>query len=173
MGMKPSEEQAFTAFVRQRGGQLLRYAHLLTGDRGEAEDVLQLALMRVARHWSRPLAAPEAYVRAAILNVVRDGVRRRHLVAVPTDVAADPAVPDDDYSEALAARARLERLLGLLPPRQRATVVLRVIEGLSEAETAAALDCSVGTVKSNLARGLDKIRTALTADVPAKERTLR
>lgn len=129
--------------------------------------------MRVARHWSKQAEAPEGYVRTAILNAVRDGARRRHLVAVPTEASDNRAVSDADYSEALAARVRLERLLGHLPPRQRATVVLRVIEGLSEAETVAALDCSVGTVKSNLARGLDKLRAALAADSGHKEGTLR
>jgi RNA polymerase sigma-70 factor (sigma-E family) len=174
MGMTPSDEQAFDTFVRQRGDQLLRYAHLLTADRGEAEDVLQEALLRVARQWSKPLEAPEAYVRVAILNAVRDGARRRHLVPVPSEPSAEPDTRNGgDLSDALAARSRLEALLGALPPRQRATVVLRVIEGWTEAETAAALDCSVGTVKSNLARGLDKVRATMLADAGRKETTLR
>jgi RNA polymerase sigma-70 factor (sigma-E family) len=173
MGMTPSEEQAFTAFVRARGDQLLRYAHLLTADRAEAEDVLQVALMRVAGHWSKPLDAPEAYVRAAILNTIRDRARRRHLVPVPSDAGDDRAAVGGDHSEALAARSRLEQLLGDLPPQQRATVVLRIIEGLSVAETAQALDCSEGTVKSNLARGLDKLRIALAPETGLKETTSR
>ena len=173
MGMTPSEEQAFTAFVRDRGDRLLRYAHLLTADRAEAEDVLQVALIRVAGHWSKPLDAPEAYVRAAILNTIRDRSRRRHLVPVPSDAGDDRAVVDGDHSEALAARSRLEQLLGVLPPQQRATVVLRIIEGLSVAETAQALDCSEGTVKSNLARGLDKLRITLAPDSGLKETTSR
>ena len=173
MGMTPSEEQEFAAFVRERGDRLLRYAHLLVADRAEAEDVVQVALMRVARHWSKQLDAPEAYVRTAILNAVRDGARRRHLVPVPAEPTDDQSHSDGDHSEALAARSRLEGLLGVLPPRQRATVVLRVVEGLSEAETAAALDCSVGTVKSNLARGLDKVRVLLAAEAGHRERTSR
>lgn len=173
MGMTPSEEQEFADFVRERGDRLLRYAHLLVADRAEAEDVLQVALMRVARHWSKPLDAPEAYVRTAILNAVRDRARRRHLVPVPAEPTEELSHSDGDHSDALEARSRLEALLGILPARQRATVVLRVIEGLSEAETAAALDCSVGTVKSNLARGLDKVRTVLAAEAGRKEMTRR
>jgi RNA polymerase sigma-70 factor (sigma-E family) len=173
MGMTPSEEQAFTAFVRDQGDGLLRYAHLLTADRVDAEDVLQVALTRVARHWSRPLDAPEAYTRAAILNIVRDRSRRRHLVPVPSIAGDDRAVTGADHSEALAARTRVEELLGDLPPQQRVTVVLRIIEGLSVAETAQALGCSEGTVKSNLARGLDKLRHTLGAHDGMKEKTSR
>lgn len=173
MRMTPSEEQEFTAFVRERGDRLLRYAHLLVADRAEAEDVLQVALMGVARHWSKRLAAPEAYVRTAILNAVRDGARRRHLVPVPAEQTEERRDSDGDHCDALVARNRLERLLAPLPPRQRVTVVLRAIEGFSEAETAVALGCSVGTVKSNLARGLDKVRTMLAAEAGRKETTRR
>ena len=164
MAMTPTDEQAFAAFVRLRGDALLRYARLLVPDPAEAEDVLQVALMRVVRHWPKRLEAPEAYVRTAILNTVKDRARRRHLVPVPAE-ASDLSSDDVDYTEADAARARLERLLEPLPLRQRTTVVLRVIEGLSEAETAVAMDCSAGTVKSNLARGLDKVREVLVAEM--------
>ena len=160
-GMKLSDEQEFTAFVQDRGDALLRYARLLEPDPAAAEDVLQIALMRVLRHWPRRLNAPEAYARTAILNLVRDRARRRHLIAVPTEVGKDTAGDGPGPIEGLLARERLERLLGSLPPRQRITVVLRVIEGLTEAETAEALECSAGTVKSNLARGLDKLRVML------------
>lgn len=159
--MKSSDEQDFTAFVRDRGDALLRYARLLEPDPAAAEDVLQIALMRVLRHWPKRLDAPEAYARAAILNLVRDRARRRHLVAVPAEATRDQAGDTPGAIEALIAQERLERLLGSLPQRQRVTVVLRVIEGLNEAETAKAMDCSTGTVKSNLARGLDKLRVAL------------
>lgn len=168
MAMTPTDEQAFAAFVRLRGDALLRYARLLVPDPAEAEDVLQVALMRVVKHWPKRLEAPEAYVRAAVLNIVKDRARRRHLVPVPTE-ASDRSGDDVDYGEAIAAGVRLERLLESLPPRQRTTVVLRVIEGLSEAETAVAMDCSAGTVKSNLARGLDKVREVLVAGMNSTE----
>jgi RNA polymerase sigma factor (sigma-70 family) len=168
MAMTPTDEQAFAAFVRLRGDALLRYARLLVPDPAEAEDVLQVALMRVVRHWPERLEAPEAYVRAAILNAVKDRARRRHLVPLPAE-ASDRSGDNADYTEVFAAGARLERLLEPLPPRQRTTVVLRVIEGLSEAETAAAMECSAGTVKSNLARGLDKVREVLVAEMNSKK----
>jgi RNA polymerase sigma factor (sigma-70 family) len=99
-----------------------------------------------------------------LVNLVKDDARRRHLVPRPTDaVDMDQSDPSNDAAEAIVARERLEELLSGLPPKQRAAVVLRVIEGLSEAETATLLDCSTGTVKSNLARGLDRIRDQLAA----------
>lgn len=169
MAMTPTDERAFADFVRARGDALLRYARLLISDPAEAEDALQIALMRVVRHWPKRLEAPEAYVRAAILNIAKDRSRRRHLVPVPAEPSHRWTDEDRGHGEAFAAGARLERLLEPLPPRQRTTVVLRVIEGLSEAETAAAMECSAGTVKSNLARGLDKVREALRAETNPKE----
>ena len=162
--MTPAEEAGFTAFVAERGSALLRYSRMLVPHDTEAEDVLQAALLRLTRHWSRRLDAPEAYVRRTILNIVRDRARRRHLVPVPSVARNDVRQPD--HTEALEARERLDELLAPLPPRQRAAVVLRVIEGLSEAETAAAMGCSAGTVKSNLSRGLSKLRSAVGGPDP-------
>lgn len=157
--MTPAEEEGFTAFVHERGGALLRYARMLVPGDAEAEDVLQLALLRLTRHWPKGLDAPEAYTRRAILNVVRDRARRRHLVPVPTTSAGDEQERQPDIDR-VDARSRLDELLSTLPPRQRAAVVLRLIEGLSEAEAATAMGCSAGTVKSNLSRGLAKLRAA-------------
>lgn len=167
-GMRDVDAQDFSAFVRERGDGLLRFARRLIPDAGEAEDALQTALLRMTSHW--PKDDPEAYVRAALLNLAKDRARRRHLVAVPTQELLDGVETDVDYADALAAQARLDAVLAVLPPRQRITVVLRVLEGLSESETAVAMGCSPGTVKSNLARGLDKARTALSAcNSPVKE----
>ncbi|GHJ49363.1 RNA polymerase sigma24 factor [Catellatospora sp. TT07R-123] len=172
MGVTPSEELDFTRFVRAHGDRLLRLARLLVPDPAEAEDVLQTALLRLTRHWSRRLDSPEAYVRAVLVNLAKDRGRRTHLVPVPVDVEPDRIGADPDHAEAVAARAQLDQLLAQLPPRQRVTVVLRVVDGLSEAETAALMRCSAGTVKSNLARGLDKVRAALLpAPHPEKETT--
>jgi len=162
-GVDVDEERAFSRFVQEHGDRLLRYARLLVPDAGEAEDALQTALLRLTRHWSSQLEAPEAYVRQTLLNLARDRGRRRHLVPRPALVEEDLAPRSPDHAEALAARAELDALLRTLPARQRAAVVLRVVEGLSEAETAAAMGTSVGTAKSNLARGLQKIRAGLTA----------
>ncbi|MEU2612292.1 SigE family RNA polymerase sigma factor [Micromonospora sp. NPDC007271] len=170
--MTPSEEQDFTEFVRAHGDRLLRFARLLVPDAAEAEDVLQTALLRLTKHWSRQLESPEAYVRAALVNLAKDRGRRSHLVPVPTE-AADRSTAGSDHAEAIAARAHLDQILAALPPRQRVTVVLRVIDGLSEAETAAVMRCSPGTVKSNLARGLDKVRAALEPTLTSAEETAR
>lgn len=155
-----SDEQAFTAFVREHGAGLLRFARWLIPDAGDAEDALQTALLRLTSQW--PKDNPGAYVRAALVNLAKDRARRSHLVAVPTSVES-PERAVDERDDAAEAQARLDEVLNMLPPRQRVTVVLRVLEGLSEAETAQCMGCSTGTVKSNLARGLDKARHALTS----------
>ena len=168
--MKASDEVEFTAFVREHGDGLLRFARLLVPDAIEAEDLLQTALLRLSRRWSGGLDAPVAYTRTTLVNLAKDGTRRRHLVPPPVEVAEpNHRVPDCDFAEAIAARDRLDTLLAALPPKQRATVVLRVIDGLSETETAQMLGCSPGTVKSNLARGLDKIRDHLAATLTEPE----
>ncbi|WP_344406751.1 SigE family RNA polymerase sigma factor [Dactylosporangium fulvum] len=171
--MTPSEEQDFTEFVQVHGDQLLRFARLLVPDAAEAEDVLQTALLRLTRHWSRQLDSPVAYVRATLVNLAKDRGRRSYLVPVPVQADPDLLTAGPDHAEAIAARAHLDQILAALPPKQRVTVVLRVIDGLSEAETAAIMECSPGTVKSNLARGLLKIRTALESSLAAAEETTR
>ncbi len=166
--MNPSDEHDFTEFVRAHGDRLLRFARLLVPDAAEAEDALQTALLRLTRHWSRGLDSPEAYVRAALVNLAKDRGRRRHLVPLPVelDPGLGPAGPD--HAEAVAARAQLDQVLAALPPRQRVAVVLRVVEGLSEAETAALMRCAAGTAKSNLARGLARAREILQQSTPAQ-----
>lgn len=163
MKRRPDDER-FVAFVREHGDSLLRFSRLLVADPAEAEDLLQVALLRLSRHWHREVDAPVAYTRRILVNLARDGFRRQHLVPLPADgslTLARTADPGPDLAEAIAAQQRLDALLAALPARQRATVVLRVLDGLSEAETAELLACSPGTVKSNLARGLGKLRAAL------------
>jgi len=150
------EEREFEAFVLAEGDRLIRFARLLFLDGGAAEDAVQTALARTAQRWKVARDAPYPYVRTAILNLVRDRGRRRHLWERPVDVGDAGVVAD--HADAVASRAQLDDLLALLPARQRATVVLRVLDGLSEAETAQLLGCSVGTVKSNLSRGLQSLR---------------
>ena len=169
--MTPDHEAAFTRFVEQHATGLLRYARLLVADRHEAEDALQTVLLRVARNWGQARRAPVAYARAALRNLAIDGSRRKHLVPVPA--AEDPApLRAPDLAEAYEAAEALDSVLSVLPARQRVTVVLRVIDGLSEAETATALRCSPGTVKSNLSRGLATLREHL-ADHDRSERSAR
>jgi RNA polymerase sigma-70 factor (sigma-E family) len=169
----PSDEQDFTRFVREYGDELLRFARLLVPDAAEAEDVLQVALLRLTRHWSRRLDSPLAYVRATLVNLAKDRGRRSHLVPVPVEPGAERPATGADHAEAVAAQAHLDEILAALPPRQRVTVVLRVVDGLSEAETAALMGCSPGTVKSNLARGLDKVRAALEPSPASTKETAR
>lgn len=166
--MKGASEREFVAFVRERGDRLLRFARLLILDPGDAEDALQLALLRLVKHWPRGVNAPEAYVRTILVNIAKDGARRKHLVPVPVDTRLHDEV-GADHAEAFHAQARLDLLLSQLPPRQRTTVVLRVIEGCSEAETAQLMRCSAGTVKSNLARGLASLRTTATTSESLEE----
>ncbi len=140
--MTPIQDQAFTAFVREQGDALLRHARLLFADAGAAEDALQVALHRASRRWD-DLQTPGAYIRTALQRLAIDEGRRKHLVAVPS--AADPLVDQaPDVAEAVVALARLDAVLSVLPARQRVTVVLRVVEGLSEAETAVAMNCAPG-----------------------------
>jgi len=157
------DEAAFILFVNEQSPRLLRHARLLIPDDGEAEDALQTALLRLIPHWSPKLEAPEFYVRRTLVNLATDRGRRRHLVARPSLVVNTTVANEPDHADAVTARAQLDALLKQLPARQRATVVLRVIDGLTEAETAAEMKTSVGTVKSNLARGLAKLRAQMGA----------
>ena len=156
--MNKDEERAFTDFVTHASPRLLAFAHLLMGDRGEAEDALQVALMRLTRHWHRELAAPTAYVRKALVNIARDRARRRHLVPLLTRSGRSIELGAEDGPPTSLVRESIEELLEGLPARQRMAVVLRVVEGCSEAETAVLMRCAPGTVKSNLARGLHQLR---------------
>lgn len=153
------DEAGFTEFVRERGDSLTRTARLLIPDRGEAEDAVQTALLRLCRHW--PVAAPAGYVRRTLANLARDRGRRRHLVPEPVPDSEERLRTLPDHADAHASQAYLEELVRRLPERQRTAVVLRVIEGLSEAETAATMNCSPGSVKSNLSRGLARLRELL------------
>ncbi len=172
MVMGSPNEREFTDFVGAHGDQLLRYARLLIPDPVEAEDVLQVALMRLFKKWSST-DSPVAYTKAILVNLVRDGARRSHLVAKPTaDTPTCLPPPLPDVADAVVAQARLDQLLSALPLRQRLTVILRVLDERSEAETASILDCSTGTVKSNLSRGLDRLRTGVTALTEQPEASL-
>jgi RNA polymerase sigma-70 factor (sigma-E family) len=153
----------FDEFVVGRSAALLRTAILLTGDRHDAEDLVQTALLRVARHWSRALDNPEAYTRRILVNLAYDHSRRRkrrpeRLGPPPDRVAADNYGDD---------REDLLRVLRVLPERQRATVVLRFWEDLSVAETAQLLGCSEGTVKSTTSKALAHLRDALHVPLAA------
>jgi RNA polymerase sigma-70 factor (sigma-E family) len=154
-------ELSFEDFVRARSNGLLRTALLLVGqNRAEAEDLLQFALERAYRHWPRIYASsePERYVRKVLANASADRWRKIARRGEQPMPASYPGAPVADSTAEVADRDYLVRALALLPPGQRAVLVLRYFDDLSEGETAAMLGCSVGTVKSQAARALHKLR---------------
>jgi RNA polymerase sigma-70 factor (sigma-E family) len=155
-------DQEFLEFVQGQAAALHRMAYLLCGDWHLADDLVQETLAKSFRHWPRIQRAgnPDAYVRRMLINESRRHWRRHRNAAGPVDVTAhDLGVPDD--AAAVTNRLALFQALLNLPARQRATVVLRYLEGMSERETAAVLGCSEGTVKSQAARALGSLRTYL------------
>jgi RNA polymerase sigma-70 factor (sigma-E family) len=153
--------EGFREFVVARGRALSRSAYLLTGDHHLAEDLLQTALARTAGHWRRIADGdPEAYVRRAMVNVRTSWWRRRrYSTEVLMDVNAMPPVAAvADSSETVVRRMALTAALSQLPARQRALIVLRFFDDLTEAQAAEALGCTVGTVKSQTHRALARLR---------------
>ena len=153
--MRQAVDEEFSAFVAARSRHLLHAAHLLTGDRHRAEDLLQTALTRAYLRWDR-IDEPEGYVRRTMVNAHTDWWRRKPWREQSTDEVPEVAGPDDAAS--YDVRDAVLSALATLSGRQRAVVVLRYYEGLSEAEIAAALGCSAGTVKSAASRAMAKLR---------------
>lgn len=157
-------DRGFADFVSAKQAALLRLAVLLCGDRGHAEDLVQTALMKTYRHWERVSRSgtPSAYVRR-VLVTTHAGWRRRLssteqvVESVPDRAAAQPGDGDEQLRAALRE----------LPVRMRTAVVLRYFEDLSEQQTAALMGCSPSTVNTQTARGLARLRAALTALQPA------
>jgi RNA polymerase sigma-70 factor (sigma-E family) len=154
---------SFDEFVEDRSTALLRTAFLLTGDRGHAEDLLQTTLLRTLRRWSKASTAPEAYARRVLVNLSKDRLRSRDRrppeTAMPPDVTGLPTV-DAGYDR-IADRRVVSDALARLPLRQRQVVVLRFVEDLSVEHTADLLGCTAGTVKSQTARALTRLRELL------------
>lgn len=158
------DAEGFCAFVTARQAALLRSAWLVTGDENEAQDLLQEALTRVWVHWHRVSrdGNPEMYVRKVMVNAQISWWRQRRS-AESTPVEAPNTA---SLFEAVEQRPRILQALRSLPPRQRAVVVLRYYDDLSEADTAAILDCSVGTVKSQCHKALSKLRQLYDTSQP-------
>jgi RNA polymerase sigma-70 factor (sigma-E family) len=152
------------AFVAERGGPLLRAAVMLTGSREAGEDLLQEALARLLRRWSSIDGDPEGYLRRTIYHLAADGWRRDRAWQVRLRLLRSGEVAAVDVTAGVDLRDALLRLLAQLPPRQRAVLVLRYFEQLSEAEAAGVLGCSVGTVKSAASRGLARLRELADAE---------
>lgn len=161
--------EGFREFVLARGPALSRTAYLLTGDHQHAEDLLQQALAKTAAHWRRVVAGgnPEGYVRRAMVNERTSWWRRRRYIEAGGEaLGAGPALPD--AADSVVRRMALAGALRALPPRQRAVLVLRFFADLTEAQTAAELGVSVGTVKSQTHQALARLR-ALAPDLLAEE----
>jgi RNA polymerase sigma-70 factor (sigma-E family) len=151
-----TDEEGFRAFAATRRARLLRAAYLLTGDAGLAEDLVQTALFKAAVHWRRIAAAgdPEPYVRRILYTEHVSAWRRRRPPEVLGRTLPEAASPVDDTERRLVLRTALARLT----PKQRAVLVLRYYEDLTEAQAAAVLGCAPGTVKSQTRHALERLR---------------
>jgi RNA polymerase sigma-70 factor (sigma-E family) len=156
------DDESFVEFVAARGDALLRTAALMCGARQDAEDILQTALEKAYRHWGRLETGsdPEPYVRKILVNLVISRARRWKVLR-EIHMARLPETPSASPNHSVELRGTLMEELRRLGPRQRAVLVLRFWEDLSEAETAQALGCSIGTVKSQASRGLARLRERL------------
>lgn len=161
--MSEQVRPGFAEFVAARYEALARSAYLLTGDRGLAEDAVQSALVAALRVWDR-IDSPDAYVRTVLVRLIGRSARRRWRGEMPSShlVEFDERA-DDDLAAAVDLRAALARL----PLAQRAVLVLRFFDDLSEKQTADVLGCNVGTVKSRTSRALAALRKSqVLADDP-------
>lgn len=154
-------DAAFREFARQRAAPLHRSAYLLCGDWHLAEDLVQETLAKAYAQWHRVQNADnsDAYVRRILVNEARQRWRRHDAPVLRTDAAMEQAARDG--ADDVVRRAELFQALLRLPIGQRATIVLRHLDGLTERETAAVLGCSEGTVKSQASRALAALRKYL------------
>jgi RNA polymerase sigma-70 factor (sigma-E family) len=161
-----TEREEFRDYVAGRSAALLRTAYLLTGNRQDAEDLMQTALAKTYLAWGRirDKRAIDGYVRRVMVNQRTSAWRRRRIDERPTVDLPEPRdaagrdTEGDSHAERLALSDALWQALAELPRKQRIAVVLRYYEDLSEAETAATLGVSVGTVKSSVSRALSRLR---------------
>jgi RNA polymerase sigma-70 factor (sigma-E family) len=154
-------DESFRVFVSARSAALLRTAYLLTGDWAHAEDLLQIALTKTYLAWRRlgQIDSVEPYARRVLVTTATSWWRRRWHAERPTGDLPDSGAGDG--ADERAERDLIWRIVGTLPRRQRAVLVLRYYEDLTEVETARLLDISVGTVKSQAARALATLRRRL------------
>jgi RNA polymerase sigma-70 factor (sigma-E family) len=169
--MSTSAEQEFVAFVRASQHRLLRAAYLVCGDHHTAQDLLQEAYAKTASRWAQVSdGAPEAYIRRILY---RDAVSRWRKVGreQPMDMGAPDSIfvrmPSSDDPTSWVDRAQVRVALDQLPPRQRAVLVLRYYEDLSEEQIADLLGIRPGAVKSQASRALAHLRRLLPELAPA------
>ena len=153
----------FDQFVAAHVDDLLRTAYLIVWDEGEAEDLVQECLLKVARRWPRVrrMDQPRAYARRILVNLALDGARRRVQRRRELEPTTSANLFAFDPLPALETRTELLEALSHLHERQRAVLVLRYFNDLTEAQVAEVLGCSPGTVKSSASRGLARLREAL------------
>ncbi len=150
----------FETFVRAESAGLLRTAFLLTGNAVASEDVLQETFLRLYPRWNRVAGArqPRAYVRRSLLNTYLNGIRTRSSTEIASAEIWDrPGRADTE--QLVSDRDAVVRLLARLPERQRAAVVLRYFDDLSDRDIARALGCRLGTARSLVSRGLALMRS--------------
>ncbi len=152
------DDAAFRDYVLARGTALLRMAIMLTGNKADAEDLVQAALAKTFLAWDKinDHAALDAYVRRAMINTHISWWRRRRVEEYPTDELPDQVVADHARESDMAEVVR--RALDRLPRRMRAAVMLRYFDDMTEPEIAAALGISLGTVKSTVSRAVARLR---------------
>ncbi|GAB7003859.1 SigE family RNA polymerase sigma factor [Nocardioides sp. AN3] len=167
--MAAGRREPFAEFVALRSAALQRAAYLIVGDVGLAEDLVQEALTRTYLAWPR-LRDPhraEAYARKAVTTTAIDWSRHRRWRA--ERAMPPPDVPSPDHAADVDERTWLWLCLLRLPVRQRAAIVLRYYEDLTERETAEAMGCAIGTVKSQVAAGLAQLRPLVREDLLPQE----
>ena len=162
-------QEEFEQFVAGSSDSLLRTAYLVVRELSVAEDLVQECLFRVARRWPRVrlMEHPTAYARRILMNLILDGAESRNRRLSELDPVRHLRM-EDRHDEAAArslgdvdTASELLDALGKLAPRQRAVLVLRYFEDLSEAQVAESMGCSVGTVKSTTSRALERVRALL------------
>lgn len=153
-----ADRSEYDTFVEASWHRLLRTAYLLARDWGAAEDLVQTALLKAWQAWPRLGDEREAYVRKIIVNLHVSWWRRRWRQAELTSESPPDQAQAADHLGQADDRELVWQALGRLPARQRAVVVLRFFEDMTEAQTASTLGCSVGTVKSQASRALAKLR---------------
>jgi RNA polymerase sigma-70 factor (sigma-E family) len=151
------DRPGFEEFVAARRPALLRTAYLLTGSHPDAEDLVQVALVKCVPHWRKIADRPEPYVRQVLARESVSRWRRRRWRETSVDAMPEGAAEEPD----VAGRVALRAALGALPPRQRAVIVLRYYEDLTEKDTASVLGIAVGTVKSQARDALARLRELL------------
>lgn len=157
-------DEEFTAFVRASYPRLVRTAYLLTADAGLAEDLVQTVLARLYLRWDRLRAVRDrdaliAYARTALARQATSWWRRAWRAERPTGAPPEPRGSQAaDPLATVELRDELVQALSQLPPRQRAAIVLRYFDDLTETATADAMGCSVGTVRAHTSRGIARLR---------------